>query len=232
MSRTIGSVPEGRTCTQSVPSTRAAVHRDRPPLASWKRAGSRVHGSQVRCPAVPCLHDPVPGLPGRPTRDTAATDRPSRCKISATPTGASRPMCSGGQDHTTVPFTADDRPLVPNRASDVRLPTRRGRTGRHASGRHLRPRDWWKGWRRRPADRRTGGPAAQRTIENRAHRERQGVVLADRPSPLIHQRQSVHVGIHRHADRPHRSRAPAGRARPGSRGVARAPGEIGRRSPG
>src|SRR5512139_3655782 len=43
-----------------------------------------------------------------------------------------------------------------------------------------------------------------RPSQDRADRERQGVVLPDRPAGLVHQGQSVHVGVHRHPDvRPH-----------------------------
>jgi hypothetical protein len=43
-------------------------------------------------------------------------------------------------------------------------------------------------------------PVHPSTPQHRPHRERQRVVLADRSPCLVHQRQAVGVGVHRHAD--------------------------------
>ena len=164
-----------------------------------------------------------------PGPDTVTPDVARRCKIRATPRGASRPMWRAG--YITPPFPSP--PMTAPRSRMARA-TLASPTGARSAGwprlhgPHPQPPGWSKGSRPRSAVCR--GFAA--SIQHRADRERQRVVLADRPAALVHDAPGGPRRGPRRGRGRRRSPGPAGRARPGSPVPARAPAESARRAPG
>ena len=120
-----------------------------------------------------------------------------RCKIKATPRGASLPMCSCGKHHASVSFAADQGALIPYGTGHVRLP-------------NWSPDEAGTPRPRGILNHQTGGQIdhngrdCRRTdasVQHSRHGKRQGVILPDRSSGFIHQREPIHVRIYGQADR-------------------------------
>ena len=207
-SRTMGSVPDGRMCSQR------SAHESRSPsrssaVASAKRRRNRSYSGPSSGPRGPLgLHDGVAG---------GGVDQPSdryprrgkEMQDQGHPQGRVASDVERGEHDPAVPLPADHRPLVPYRTGDIgfadRSPHQRGPRGA-----------------RRILNHQAGGKVHHdgrvfcriaASIQHGADRERQGVVLPDRPAGLVHHRQAVHVGIHR---QPEVGAALLGPARPSS----------------
>ena len=227
--RTIGSVPDGRTCSQR------SGHASRSPsrssaAASAKRRRSRSYsGPRARGRAAPWPSRSCSGA--RPP--TSSRDRyPSRGKEmqdQGHPQGRVAAEVQRREHHPAVPLAADHRPLVSHGAGDVGFADRRpDEPGARRPAPHPRPPGWWRG-----SPRRSGrSPDCCVHPTRRAPRRRACSPRRSARPGLVDQRQPVHVGIDREPDVGAAARAPAGPARPGSRGPAPARGGSGRRAPG
>ena len=234
MNRTIGSVPEGRTCTQrsrheSLSPSRASA------LASGKRRRSASYTGAKSLPRGAfaftiryrgcCRHQLGDRCP------VAA----SRCKIKCHPHRASRPMCSAGRITPPLPsppITAPSSRMAratlasPTGARTNRAPASPGRVLDHQAGGEVGHHHW--AGRPGGADRALAAPAPAPPAPRRPGCSPR---RSARPVSSTSASRST-SGSTANPDRRPRSPAPAAPARPGSRASAPARGGSGRRSRG
>ena len=215
ISRTIGSVPDGRTCSQRSRQESRSPSRSSA-SASGNAARSRSYSGRSSGPRGPFAFTMV-------YRGDAATScghrNPSRGKEmqdQGHPQGRIAPDVQRRQHDAAVAFAADHGALVSHGPGHVRLTHRRPdepRAPRPAP--HPPPPGWSTG-----SPPRSGSAAVSAaSVQHRPDREGQRVVLADRPPGLVHQRQPVHVRIDRHPDVGTASPAPARPSSPRFSGI-------------